>query len=118
MFYASTNKTEESWSRMSVQKAKPSQNADEIMDRILKNADKSMSYETAVDFFKLQLGTWRRFYKQDDSVQVEETVTGDKLRVSRIKSLNIVFYIKEKADRTVDIRASFTDFEDSQVDEL
>lgn len=119
MHYASENKTEESWSRMGVRKASPSENSDEIMDRILKLSTDGMSYETAVDFFKHQLATWRRFYKQDDSVHVEENLTSSQKRVSSIKSKNIVFYVRERSDGSVKVKAAFTEegFDDS-VEEL
>ena len=63
MFRISTNKTEESWARNDIKKAKPSEDSNEILERINKLSTEGMSYETAIDFFKLQLATWRRFYK-------------------------------------------------------
>ena len=68
-----------------------------------------MSYDAAIDFFKTQLGTWRRFYKEDDKVEVDEAWTADNKRVTQIKSLNIVFYVREVDDRTIKIRSGFYD---------
>lgn len=109
MFHISTNKTEESWSRSDIKNAKPSEDSNEILERINKLSTEGMSYETAVDFLQMQLGTWRRFYKEDDKVEVDEAWTGDNKRVTQIKSLNIVFYVRELDDRTIKIKSGFYD---------
>ncbi len=110
MFYASTNKTEESWSRMGIKKAKPSEDSNELVDRIARLSISGMRYETVVDFYKTQLASWRRFYKQDDTVEIDETFTSDQMRCARVQSLNIVFYVKEMKDGTVKTKVGFTDF--------
>ena len=109
MYHITTNKTEESWSRSDIKKAKPSENSDEILERITKITPEGMSYDNAIDFFKMQLGTWRRFYKEDDKVQVDEAYTNDNRRVTQIKSLNIVFYVIEMTDREIKIKSGFYD---------
>ena len=91
MFHISTNKTEESWARTDIKNAKPSEDSNEILERINKLSTEGMSYETAIDFFTMQLGTWRRFYKEDDKVEVDEAYTADNRRVTQVKSLNIVY---------------------------
>ena len=103
MFHISTNKTEESWARSDIKKAKPSENSDEILERINKLSTEGMSYETAVDFFTMQLGTWRRFYKEDDKVEVDEAYTADNRRVTQVKSLNIVYYVREMPENKIKI---------------
>ena len=109
MFRISTNKTEESWARNDIKKAKPSEDSNEILERINKLSTEGMSYETAVDFFKLQLATWRRFYKEDDNVEVDEAYTADNKRVTQIKSLNIVFYVREVGPNGIKITSGFYD---------
>ena len=109
MFRISTNKTEESWARNDIKKAKPSEDSNEILERINKLSTEGMSYETAVDFFKLQLATWRRFYKEDDNVEVDEAYTADNKHVTQIKSLNIVFYVREVGPNEIKITSGFYD---------
>ena len=109
MFHVTTNKTEESWARADIKKAKPSENSDEILERIQKLSTEGMSYESAVDFFKSQLATWRRFYKEDDNVQVDEAFTADNRKVTRVKSLNIVFFVKERDRTTYKVTSGFVD---------
>lgn len=109
MFRISTNKTEESWARNDIKKAKPSEDSNEILERINKLSTEGMSYETAVDFFKLQLATWRRFYKEDDTVEVDEAYTADNKRVTQIKSLNIVFYVREVGPNEIKVTSGFYD---------
>ncbi len=111
MFHVSTNKTEESWSRMGIKKAKPSEDSNELVDRIARLSISGMQYETVVDFYRTQLSSWRRFYKQDDNVTIEETFTTEKMRCSRIQSMNIVFYVKEMKDGSVKTKVGFTDFQ-------
>ena len=109
MFRISTNKTEESWSRSDIKKAKPSEDSNEILERINKINTEGMSYDTAIDFFKLQLATWRRFYKEDDKVDVDEAYTADNKRVTQVKSLNIVFYVREIGPNEIKITSGFYD---------
>lgn len=109
MFRISTNKTEESWARNDIKKAKPSEDSNEILERINKLSTEGMSYETAVDFFKLQLATWRRFYKEDDNVEVDEAYTADNKRVTQVKSLNIVFYVREVGPNEIKVTSGFYD---------
>ncbi|MBQ9206236.1 MAG: hypothetical protein IJ158_05930 [Treponema sp.] len=109
MFHVTTNKTEESWARSDIKKAKPSENSDEILERINKLSTEGMSYETAVDFFTMQLGTWRRFYKEDDKVEVDEAYTADNRRVTQVKSLNIVYYVREMPENKIKITSGFYD---------
>jgi hypothetical protein len=109
MFRISTNKTEESWARNDIKKAKPSEDSNEILERINKLSTEGMSYDTAVDFFKLQLATWRRFYKEDDKVEVDEAYTADNKRVTQIKSLNIVFYVREINPNEIKVTSGFYD---------
>ena len=109
MFHITTNKTEESWARNDIKNAKPSENSNEILERINNITPAGMSYDNAIDFFKMQLGTWRRFYKEDDKVQVDEAYTADNKRVTQIKSLNIVFYVREVSDREIKIKSGFYD---------
>jgi len=109
MFHVSTNKTEESWARKDIKDVKPSENSDEILERIQKLSIEGMSYDTVVDYYKTQLGTWRRFYKQDDKVEIEEAWTSDNRKVTRILSLNIVFYIREKKDGSFKVNGGFVD---------
>lgn len=109
MFHVSTNKTEESWARSDIKNAKPSTDSNAILERINKLSTEGMSYETAVDFFTMQLGTWRRFYKEDDKVQVDEAFTADNKRVSQIRSINIVFYVRELDPRRIKITSGFVD---------
>ena len=109
MFRISTNKTEESWARNDIKKAKPSEDSNEILERINKLSTEGMSYETAIDFFKLQLATWRRFYKEDDNVEVDEAYTADNKRVTQIKSLNIVFYVREVGPNEIKVTSGFYD---------
>ena len=109
MFHVTTNKTEESWARSDIKKAKPSENSDEILERINKLSTDGMSYDSVIDFFKMQLGTWRRFYKEDDTVQVDEAYTAENLKVTQVKSLNIVFYVRERKNGTIKITSGFYD---------
>ncbi len=109
MFRISTNKTEESWARNDIKKAKPSEDSNEILERINKLSTEGMSYETAIDFFKLQLATWRRFYKEDDNVEVDEAYTADNKRVTQVKSLNIVFYVREISPNEIKVTSGFYD---------
>lgn len=109
MFRISTNKTEESWARNDIKKAKPSEDSNEILERINKLSTEGMSYETAIDFFKLQLATWRRFYKEDDNVEVDEAYTADNKRVTQVKSLNIVFYVREVGPNEIKVTSGFYD---------
>ena len=57
MYHITTNKTEDSWSRSDIKNAKPSENSNEILERINKIAPENMAYDTAIDFFTTQLGT-------------------------------------------------------------
>ncbi|MBQ9908839.1 MAG: hypothetical protein IJM48_03475 [Treponema sp.] len=109
MYRISTNKTEESWARNDIKKIKPSEDSSEILERINKLSTQGMSYDTAVDFFKMQLGTWRRFYKEDDKVEVDEAYTADNRRVTQVKSLNIVFYVREISPTEIKITSGFYD---------
>ena len=109
MFHVTTNKTEESWARTDIKNAKPSEDSNEILERINKLSTEGMSYETAIDFFTMQLGTWRRFYKEDDKIEVDEAYTADNRRVTQIKSLNIVYYVIEVNDREIKIKNGFYD---------
>lgn len=109
MFRVSTNRTEESWSRKDIKKVKPSEDSSEILERITKIIPSDMSYEAAIDFFKMQLGTWRRFYKEDDEVDVVENFTKDNKRITQIKSLNIVFYVVDLNGRDIKIKSGFYD---------
>lgn len=109
MFRVSTNKTEESWSRGDIKKVKPSEDSSEILERINKLSTEGMSYDTAIDFFKMQLGTWRRFYKEDDKVEVDEAYTADNHRVTQVKSLNIVYYVRELDGNKIKISSGFYD---------
>lgn len=109
MFRVSTNKTEESWARNDIKKIKPSEDSNEILERINKLNSEGMSYATAVDFYKLQLATWRRFYKEDDKVEVDEAYTADNKRVTQLKSLNIVFYVREIGPNEIKITSGFYD---------
>ncbi|WP_294428342.1 hypothetical protein [uncultured Treponema sp.] len=109
MFHITTNKTEESWTRGDIKKVKPSEDSNEILERINKIDTSQMSYSTAIDFFKLQLGTWRRFYKEDDNVQVEETYTEENKKITRIKSLNIVFFVRDLGEGKIKITSGFVD---------
>lgn len=109
MFRVSTNKTAESWARTDIKNAKPSEDSNEILERINKLSTEGMSFDTAVDFFKMQLATWRRFYKEDDKVEVEEAFTADNKRVNQIKSLNIVYYVRELGDNKIKITSGFYD---------
>lgn len=98
MFYASTNKTEESWCRMGIRKMMPNANPDEIFNKISSLSTSGMKYETAVDFYSCQLATWRRFYKQDDSVIKDESIASDGTRITKIRSMNIIFTVSENKD--------------------
>ena len=109
MFHITTNKTEASWSRSDIRKAQPGADSNEILERITKATPSEMSYEAAIDFFKLQLGTWRRFYKEDDNVDITEGFTADNKRVTQIKSLNIVFYVCDLNGRDIKIKSGFYD---------
>ena len=109
MFHITHNKTEESWSRNDIKKVKPSEDSNEILERINKIDTSQMSHETAVDFFKLQLGTWRRFYKEDDKVEVEEAFNEDNKKVTRVKSLNIVFFVRDLGEGKIKITSGFID---------
>lgn len=109
MFRVTMNKTEESWARSDIKKAKPSEDSSEILERINKLGTEGLTYETAIDFFKMQLGTWRRFYKEDDKVEVDEAYTADNKRVTQIKSLNIVYYVREINENQIKITSGFYD---------
>jgi len=109
MYYHTTNKTEESWARSDIEKLKPSKDSKEILERINKLNISAMSYETVIDFIKAQLSTWRRFYKEDDKVEVEEAWTPDNRKVTRIKSLDIVYYVRIKKDGTYKVNSGTTD---------
>lgn len=105
MFHVSTNKTEESWTRGDLEKLKPSSDSQEIIDRINKLNTEGMSYSTAIDFIKAQLGTWRRFYKQDSKVEAEEDWTETNLRFTRIRSLDIVYKITDLGNGKIKIKS-------------
>lgn len=107
MFHITTNKTEESWTRGDIKKVKPSDDSNEILERINKIDTSQMSYDTAIDFFKLQLGTWRRFYKEDDKVQVDETFTEENKKITRIQSLNILFFVRDLGEGKIKITSGF-----------
>lgn len=109
MFHVSTNATEDSWSRKDIKSAKPGEDSNEILERINKSSAEGMSYETAIDFFKMQLGTWRRFYKEDDKVEVTEAFTADNKPVTQIKSLNIVYYVREIDSTKIKVTGGFYD---------
>ncbi|MBP3773028.1 MAG: hypothetical protein J6I53_10135 [Treponema sp.] len=109
MFHISTNKTEDSWARNDIKNAKPSEDSNEILERINRLSTEGMSYDTAIDFFTMQLGTWRRFYKEDDKVEVDEAFTADNHRVTQIKSLNIVYYVREIDSTKIKITYGFYD---------
>lgn len=109
MFRITTNRTEESWARRDIKNAKPSEDSNEILERINKISTAGMSYDAAVDFFKMQLGTWRRFYKEDDNVEIDEAYTADNRRVTQIKSLNIVFYVREIKENEIKVTSGFYD---------
>ena len=109
MFRVSMNKTEESWARSDIKKVKPSEDSSEILERINQHSTEGMSFETALDFLKMQLGTWRRFYKESDKIEVDEAYTADNHRVVQIKSLNIVYYIRELPDKKIKITSGFYD---------
>ena len=107
MFHITTNKTEESWSRNDIKSAKPGEDSNEILERINKLSTEGMSYETVVDFLQMQLGTWRRFYKEDDSVDVSEAWTADNKKVTRILSKNILFYVRETGANSYKVTSGF-----------
>lgn len=109
MFHVSTNKTEESWSRSDIRKAGPSADSNEILNRINIQNTEGMSYETAIDFLKMQLATWRRFYKEDDNVEIEENYTAENKKVTQIKSLNIVYYVRELDSERIKVTGGFFD---------
>lgn len=120
MFYASMNKTKDEWTRKGIRNEKPSDNSDEILDRIHKLNIDGMSFDDVVDYYRMQLSSWRRFYKESDEVVVTHSVTSGNLRAARIKSLNIVFYIIEESSSKLKINASFvTDSdEDEEISEI
>lgn len=109
MFRISTNKTEESWARQDIKNAKPSEDSNEILERINNLGTDGMNYDSAIDFLKLQLGTWRRFYKENDMVEVDEAFTPENHRVTQIKSLNIVYYVRELKDSKIKVTSGFYD---------
>ena len=109
MFHVTTNKTEESWSRADIKKVKPSEDPNDIVNRINRQAAEGMDYKTAIDFLKAQLGTWRRFYKENDMVEVDEAFTPENHRVTQIKSLNIVYYVRELKDSKIKVTSGFYD---------
>jgi len=109
MFHITTNKTEESWSRADIRNAAPSADSKEILNRINIQASEAMPYSTAIDFIKLQLATWRRFYKEDDKVQTEETFTAENKKVTQIKSLNIVYYVRQLDSEHIKVTGGFYD---------
>ncbi|WP_407426083.1 hypothetical protein [Treponema sp.] len=105
MFYHTTNKTEESWSRTDLEKLKPSSDSSAIIERINKVNTEGMSYETAVDVIKAQLGTWRRFYKQNDIVEAEEDWTESNLRFTKIQSIDIFYKITDLGNNKIKIKS-------------
>ena len=109
MFHISTNRTEESWSRNDIKKVKPSEDSSEILERINQHSTEGMSFEAAVDFLKMQLGTWRRFYKESDKIDVDEAYTADNHRVMQIESLNIVYYVRDIDGTKIKITSGFYD---------
>lgn len=109
MYHISTNKTEESWSRSDIRKAAPGTDSNEILERINMATAQTMPYSTAVDFLKLQLATWRRFYKEDDTVQVDEAYTAENKQVSQIRSLNIVYYVRVIDSETIKVTGGLFD---------
>ena len=109
MFHITTNKTEESWSRSDIRKAAPSADSNEILQRINLQNTEGMSYETAIDFLKMQLATWRRFYKEDDKVELDEAYTVENKKVSQVKSLNIVYYVRELDSDRIKVTGGFYD---------
>ncbi len=109
MYHITTNKTEESWSRSDIRKAAPSSDSNEILQRINLQNTEGMSYDTAIDFIKMQLATWRRFYKEDDRVEVDEAYTVENKKVSQIKSLNIVYYVRELDSDRIKVTGGFYD---------
>lgn len=112
MNYASTNKTERSWKRMGIREIEPDTNTDSIMDKVRALPIDGMSFQNVVDYYKMNLASWRRFYKQDDTVQVTEALTKDGSNCTRLQSLNIIFYIIERKKGKVEIKASLCDFSD------
>ncbi len=109
MFRVTTNRTEQSWARTDIKNAKPSEDSNEILERITKIMPEGMSFDAAVDFCKMQLGTWRRFYKENDKVDVDEAFTAENKKVTQIRSLSIVFYVREIDDRNIKISSGFYD---------
>ena len=109
MYHITTNKTEDSWSRSDIRKAAPSSDSNEILQRINLQNTEDMSYDTAIDFIKMQLATWRRFYKEDDNVEVDEAYTVENKKVTQIKSLNLVYYVRELDSERIKITSGFYD---------
>lgn len=109
MFHITTNKTEESWSRTDIKKVKPSEDSNEILERLNNLKTEGLSYSSAIDLFKMQLATWRRFYKENDAVDVTEAYTAENKRVTQIRSLNIVFYVREISADKIKITSGFYD---------
>ena len=110
MYYASTNKTAESWGRKEIRDMEPDKNADAIIDKVRAISIDGLTFESVVDCYKTSLASWRRFYKQSDTVEVEKTVLDNGLSKMRIQSLNIIFYVIEKKNGGVDVKASLVDF--------
>ena len=96
MNYVSTNKTAESWGRKDIRTMEPDKNADTIIDRVRAMSIEGLTFDSVVDCYKTSLASWRRFYKQDDKIEVEETVSDTGLSCTRIQSMNIIFYVIEK----------------------
>lgn len=107
MFHVTTNKTEESWSRADIKKVKPSEDPNDIVNRINRQAAEGMDYKTAIDFLKAQLGTWRRFYKQSDVVELEEDWTETNLPFTKITSLNIYYTVTDLGNNKIKIKQGF-----------
>ncbi len=110
MNYVSTNKTAESWGRKDIRTMEPDKNADTIIDRVRAMSIEGLTFDSVVDCYKTSLASWRRFYKQDDKIEVEETVSDTGLSCTRIQSMNIIFYVIEKKGGKIETKASLVDF--------
>lgn len=110
MYYATTNKTAESWKRGDIRALEPDQTADAIIERVRSISVDGLMFASVVDCYKTSLASWRRFYKQDDTVSVEESVTADNLNCTRLQSMNIVFCVMEKKGGGIETKASLVDF--------
>ena len=110
MNYVKTNKTEDTWNRKDIRDMEPGENTDSIIDRIRELDISGMSFQNVVDYYRMNLASWRRFYKQDDTVNVNEVTTEKGLNSTRLQSMNIIFYITEKKNGGLSIKATLSDF--------